>query len=77
MDRIEIVDEIQRRARADGLTVHDIHETPEIVAVLSDPAHPEGCVAVSLGGLEEKTAELVASRYDNAIGTLRAGNASH
>ncbi len=79
MDRSEIVAEIQRRAKEDGLTIHDMYETPDIVAVLSDPKYPQGAVAVSLSGLEiaQRTPELVASRYDNAIKTLRAGNASH
>ncbi len=77
MDRSEIVAEVQRRAQEDGLIVHDIYETPEIVAVLSDPKYPEGATAVSLSGLEVKTPELVARRYDNAVKTLRAGNASH
>lgn len=77
MLRTEVIEEIQRRARVDGLAVLDIPEGEAIVAILIDRAHPEGAVALSMSGAEEKTEDLLASRYDNAIKVLRAGNASN
>lgn len=77
MGRDEVFAEVARRAAADGLRVYaHSQEEKAIISVLRDPAHPEGCVCVSMSGRETPTAELLDSRYNNAVRALRNGNAS-